>query len=120
MVRRVVHQGFAEKNRSCAPSVVDKFSQSSGPESENQDTVSEQLSRASGGCTRRTSTARGIDSIDQRQLPPEAGERAHERPSSDPSDDPLCHCTTPSRPNWYASPVLLVHTLETTVDSNVA
>ena len=70
MVRRVVHQGFAEKNRSCAPSVVDKFSQSSGPESENQDTVSEQLSRASGGCTRRTSTARGIDSIDQRQLPP--------------------------------------------------
>ena len=44
-----VRQGFAEKNRSCSPSGVVKVSQSRGPESENQDTVSGQLSEVSGG-----------------------------------------------------------------------
>ena len=44
-----VRQGFAEKNRSCSPSVVVKVSQSRGPEPENQDTVSGQLSEVSGG-----------------------------------------------------------------------
>ena len=43
-----LRQGFAEKNRSCSPSGVNKVSQSRGPESENQSTVSGQPSEESG------------------------------------------------------------------------